>query len=185
VARGLLVIDIQCDYFPGGAFPLVGPEAAAQVARALLDAVRAAGEPVLHLRHLWDAPDALFMRPGTPGVEIHPLVAPVAGEPVIDKVNPNGFLGTTLAESLRELGIDHLLVVGMMTSMCVDATVRAASDLGLTVTVVHDGCAAPDLVFGGTAVPAAMVQAAFMAALADGYATVVGSREVLADLSSQ
>jgi nicotinamidase-related amidase len=66
-----------------------------------------------------------------------------------------------------------------MSSMCVDATVRAAADLGLTVTVVHDACAAPDLEFGGVAVPGAMVHAAFMAALADGYAEVVGSAELL------
>ncbi|HEY6795037.1 MAG TPA: cysteine hydrolase family protein [Kineosporiaceae bacterium] len=180
MARGLLVIDIQRDYFPGGAFPLVGPEEAAEVARALLDGFRDGGEPVVHLRHVWDSPDAPFMRPGTPGVEIHPLVAPATGERVIDKANPNGFLGTNLAEVLHGQGIDHLCVVGMMTSMCVDATVRAASDLGFTVTVVHDGCAAPDLEFGETAVPAAMVQGAFMAALADGYATVVSGRELLA-----
>jgi len=70
-------------------------------------------------------------------------------------------------------------VVGMMSSMCVDATVRAAADLGLRVTVVHDGCAAPDLDFDGLAVPGAMVHAAFMAALADGYADVVGSTDLL------
>jgi nicotinamidase-related amidase len=68
MARGLLVIDIQRDYFPGGAAPLVEPEAAATATRRLLDAFRAAGDPVLHLKHVWDAPDATFMRPGTDGV---------------------------------------------------------------------------------------------------------------------
>ena len=68
----------------------------------------------------------------------------------------------------------------MMSSMCVDAPVRAAVDLGFSVTVVHDGCAAPDLRFGETDVPGAMVHAAFMAALADGDAAVVASDELLA-----
>jgi len=120
------------------------------------------------------------MRPGTPGVEIHPALTPVDSEPVLDKTEPNGFLGTGLAEVLEELDVQDLHVVGMMSSMCVDATVRAAADLGLKVTVVHDGCAAPDLEFDGVAVPGAMVHAAFMAALADGYADVVSSIDLSA-----
>jgi nicotinamidase-related amidase len=66
----------------------------------------------------------------------------------------------------------------MMTSMCVDATVRAAVDLGFETTVVHDACATCDLEFGGQAVPAASVHAAFLAALADGYAAVVSSDDI-------
>jgi nicotinamidase-related amidase len=178
MARGLLIIDIQNDYFPGGAFPLVEPEAAAAAARRVLDAFRASGEPVVHLQHVWDAPDAEFMRPGTDGVEIHALVAPAGGELVIEKAAPNGFVGTALEGELRARGVEELVVAGMMSSMCVDATVRAAVDLGFTATVVHDGCAAPDLRFGDTEVPGASVHAAFMAALADGYATVVAADDV-------
>jgi nicotinamidase-related amidase len=176
--RGLLIIDIQRDYFPGGAYPLVGPEAAAEAARRALDAFRASGEPVVHLKHVWDAPDATFMRPGTDGVEIHPLVEPAEGERVIEKAEPNGFLGTGLEATLREAGIDSLVVAGMMSSMCVDATVRAAVDLGFGATVVHDACAAPDLSYEGTEIPGAAVHGAFMAALADGYATLVASQEL-------
>ena len=111
------------------------------------------------------------MRPGTDGVELHPLVAAAGGEPVLEKAAPNGFVGTALEDEVRSRGIDELVVAGMMSSMCVDATVRAAVDLGFSVTVVHDGCAAPDLRFGEhRRSPGAMVHAAFMAALADGYA---------------
>ncbi len=179
--RCLLIVDIQRDYFPGGAFPLVGPEAAAEAARRLLDAFRERGEQVVHLRHVWDAEDATFMRPGTEGVEIHPLVAPAQGEPLIEKSEPNGFVGTELEAELRRRDVDELVVAGMMSSMCVDATVRAAVDLGFTTTVVHDACAAPDLSFDGVDVPAASVHAAFMAALADGYASVVSADELLAE----
>jgi nicotinamidase-related amidase len=176
--RGLLIIDIQRDYFPGGAFPLVEPEAAASAARDALAAFRAGGEPVVHLQHIWDAPDAPFFRKGTDGTEIHPLVAPAEGEAVITKDEPNGFLGTNLEDHLRAGGIDELVVAGMMSSMCVDATVRAGADLGFGMTVVHDGCAAPDLEFAGTTVPGASVHAAFMAALGSGYATLVASDDV-------
>jgi nicotinamidase-related amidase len=180
VGRGLLIIDIQRDYFPGGAYPLAEPEAAASAARDVLEAFRAGGEPVVHLKHVWDEPDATFMRPGTDGVEIHQLVAPAAAEPVIEKSAPNGFVDTRLDEELRAAGIDSLVVAGMMSSMCVDATVRAAADLGFDVTVVHDACAAPDLSFEGTEIPAAAVHGAFMAALGDGYATLVASGELTA-----
>lgn len=118
------------------------------------------------------------MRPGTPGVEIHPAVTPAAGEPLISKAYPNAFRETSLDETLTSLGIDAVVVAGMMTSMCVDASVRAAFDLGYDVTVVADACAAPDLEFDGRAVAGPDVQTAFLAALADGYATVVKAEDL-------
>jgi nicotinamidase-related amidase len=96
------------------------------------------------LLRVWDAPDATFMRPSTKRVEIDPRVAPAADEAVIEKAAPNGFVGTTLDRRLRDAAVDEVVVVGMMSSMCVDATVRAAVDLGFAATVVHDACAAPD-----------------------------------------
>lgn len=179
MARALLIIDIQNDYFPGGAYPLAEPEQAAAAAKRALGAFREAGEPVVHVQHVWDAEDAEFMRPGTDGIEIHAEVAPAAGETVIAKESPNAFLDTALEEHLRSIGVGELVVCGMMTSMCVDASVRAASDLGFSVTVLADACAAPDLEFGGESVPAGQVGAAFLAALADSYAEVVGVDELL------
>jgi nicotinamidase-related amidase len=178
MARALLIIDIQRDYFPGGAFPLVAPEAAAANAARVLARFRAAGEPVVHLQHVWDAPDALFMRRGTDGAEIHDAVAPADGEPVLRKTEPNGFLRTGLEEELRGRGVDEVVVAGMMSSMCVDATVRAAADLSFATTVVHDACAAPDLEFGGETIPGRTVHAAFMAALGDGYASLVAADDL-------
>ena len=180
MGRALLIIDIQNDYFPGGAYPLVGPEEAADNARQVLDVFRAAGLPVLHMRHVWDAPDAAFMRPGTPGVEINDRVAPTEGETVLQKAEPNSFVDTGLESALRGRDVDEVVVAGMMTSMCVDSTVRAAVDLGFEVTLVHDACAAPDLEFGGTAVDGRTVHAAFVAALADGYAAPVAAASVAA-----
>ncbi len=178
MSRALVIVDIQNDYFPGGAHPLYEPEAAAAAAAGMLDAFRASEEQIVHVRHVWDAPDATFMRPGTDGIEIHHAVAPRAGEAVISKEAPNSFLGTTLERTLRDAGADQLVVCGMMTSMCVDATVRAAADLGFSVSVAHDACAAPALTFGGVDVPAPSVHAAFIAALGDGYAAVASAQEL-------
>jgi nicotinamidase-related amidase len=178
VARGLVIVDIQRDYFPGGAHPLEGPEAAAASAAGLLADFRAAGDPVFHVRHIRDEEEATFMRPGTDGVEIHESVAPQDGETVISKEHPNSFRDTMLEDELRRAGVDELVVCGMMTSMCVDATVRAAVDLGFDTTVAHDACATCELDFGGVPIPAASVHAAFLAALADGYAAVVSTDEI-------
>ncbi|WP_022889231.1 cysteine hydrolase family protein [Agromyces italicus] len=180
MTRALIIIDIQQDYFPGGRHPLVGTDAAAAQASRLLAAWREHGDPVVHVQHIWDAPDAAFFQPGTPGVEIHPSVAPFADEALVTKENPNSFLETDLDERLRAIAPDELVVTGMMSSMCVDATVRAAADSGYTVTVAHDACAAPDLEFGGVVVPGAQVHAAFMAALDGSYATVASTEEIIA-----
>lgn len=177
MARALLIIDIQNDYFPGGAFPLVEPEAAAANAAALLAAFREGGEPVVHLQHQ-SPPDEGFLVAGSPGGEIHASVAPADGEAVLQKAEPNGFLGTTLEDELRGRGVDELVVAGMMSSMCVDATVRAAADKGFAVQLVHDACAAPDLEFGGEAIGGATVHGAFMAALGSAYATLVAADDV-------
>ncbi len=59
-----------------------------------------------------------------------------------------------------------------MTQMCVDATVRAAVDLGFKVTIVDDACAAANVVFRGISVPSDMVHASIMAPLAASYAEV-------------
>jgi nicotinamidase-related amidase len=67
-----------------------------------------------------------------------------------------------------------------MSHMCVDAGVRAASDLGYKCIVVHDACATHDQDFEGIIVPAAEVHAAFMAALSFAYARLVSTEEHLA-----
>jgi nicotinamidase-related amidase len=180
LARTLLIVDIQNDYFDGGAMPLVGADRAVAAAEGVLASFRQAGDPVVHVQHIWDDPEATFMRPGSRGVDIHDAVRPRSSETVITKDNPNAFLGTRLAQLLGELATQELVVLGMMTSMCVDSTVRAAAELGYDVTLVHDACAAPDLTFEGETVGGAAVHAAFVAALGDGFATVRPSQAVLA-----
>lgn len=178
MSRALVIVDIQNDYFPGGAHPLHEPEAAASAARATLERFRAAGEHVVHVKHVWEGPEATFMRPGTEGVEINDAVAPLPGEAVISKDAPNAFLRTPLEKELREHGVKEVVVCGMMTCVCVDATVRAAADLGFKVTLVHDACAAPALQFGEVNVSAPDVHAAFLAAFGYGYADVVSAAEL-------
>jgi nicotinamidase-related amidase len=167
--RALVIVDIQRDYFPGGKMPLHEPEAAAEKAAQVLETFRAAGDPVIHVQHLSPAGGG-FLEEGTDGADI--MLPRQEGETLITKRAPNSFLGTELEHTLRGLDVDEVVVTGMMTSMCVDATTRAGADLGFKMTLVPDACAAPALEFGGRQVDARDVHASFVAALGQFYATV-------------
>ncbi len=143
MSRALLIVDIQHDFFPGGASPLHEPEAAARVAGQVLEAFRDSAEPIFHVQHLSDAPGAPLLVAGTPGAEIYPAVAPEGAEPVITKHSPDAFLSTTLEAQLRAAGTSTIVIVGMAADTSIEETVKAASDLGFAVTLVEDGCALP------------------------------------------
>ncbi len=177
--EALLIVDLQNDYFPDGKWVLSGIEAASTNAARLLAAHRDAGKDIIHVRHESQSPDAPFFHAGTLGAEIHPSVAPSGDEAVVVKHAANSFRDTGLENLLKEKGIDQLTICGAMSQMCVDATTRAAADLGFACTVVHDACAARDTAFNGVDVPAAQVHAAFMSSLGFGYARVVGTDDFL------
>ena len=174
----LVIIDIQNDYFPGGAMELEGAQAAGAKAGAALEKFRKEGIPVFHVRHLSTRPGATFFLPGTPGAEIHASVQPREGELVVEKNFPNSFRGTALQNHLDKHKIKNLVVAGMMTHMCVDATVRAAADLGYKVTLLADACATRNQSFGGEVIAARQVHGAFLAALNGFYAKVVPTHEL-------
>ena len=176
----LILVDIQNDYFDGGRWTLDRMDRASANAARVLGHARERNLMVVHIHHEIPSPDAPFFRPGSKGAEIHPSVAPLEGEDVILKHKPNSFLHTRLNDTLAARGISNLVIIGAMSQMCVDATTRAASDLGYKVTVVHDACAARDTEFGGVAVPAPQVHAAFMSALDGTYASLVDCETYLA-----
>lgn len=179
--QALIVVDIQNDYFPQGEWPLTGVDAAADNAARLIAAFREAGDPVIHIRHEFTSADAPFFTPGSEGARLHPKVLNRADEPVVLKHFVNAFRETELQSILDEQDIKELVVVGSMSHMCIDGVVRAAADLGYTVTVIHDACATRDLEFNGLTVPAAQVHAAFMSSLAFAYASVVCAQEFLSN----
>lgn len=179
MTTGLILIDIQNDYFPGGNMPLVHAEQAGDNARLLLKAARKTGTPVIHVQHLSTRSNATFFLPGTKGAEIYSGVCPQPGEEIIQKNYPNSFRNTNLQQVLMKNGIDHLVVCGMMTHLCVDATVRAGVDLGYRCTLAADACATRDLVWDGRKIPAKDVHGAFLAALSGLYAEILNAKSIL------
>jgi nicotinamidase-related amidase len=171
--RALIIVDIQNDYFPGGKMELVGIENAANNARHALELFRARNLPIFHIQHLSNRANATFFLPETDGVEIHECVTPQMGEHIIKKHFPNSFRETSLKEQLQRLNVEEIIICGAMTHMCIDTTVRAAFDLGFRCLVVSDACATKNMEYGGVAIEAPKVHAAFMAALSSPFAQVL------------
>jgi len=178
----LLIIDIQNDYFLGGKYPLVNPLEAAKKAYELLQCFREHSGHHVHIQHIAFEPDAAFFIKGDSGSDIHDSVAHFEGEQIVYKHEPNSFLNTNLLDLLRSWEVERVLITGMMTHMCVDATARAAADFGFQVIIAADACATRDLKYGDTTIPADHVQKAFLAALKS-YGKVMKSDEIIALLA--
>jgi len=176
----LVVIDAQHEYVDGTlALPQVAP-ALSEIER-LLARARAAETPVIHIVH-HGANGGLFA-PDSSGAEIAPQAAPAPGEPVISKRLPNAFASTDLADRVAALKRPAIILVGFMTHMCVEATARAAIDLGLKATVVASATATRDLPdpLTGATLSASEVQRNALAALADRFAAIAGDTAAIID----
>jgi maleamate amidohydrolase len=153
----LLVVDMTRafteDRFPLGCAGAAGPCIAA--IRALLDAARARGLPVFFTRYTDFAADAQWGRwldkgtgaePDSPmrtpeAHEIADALKPAPGEVVLVKTKPSAFFATPLASQLTYLGVDTVVVTGMVTSGCVRATVVDAFSHNLRVIVPEEAVA--------------------------------------------
>ena len=84
--------------------------------------------------------DSGAFRAGTPGADTIPELLAFGDRImyVTGKVGFNAFSNTTLDAVLKERGIKDVLVAGMITSLCIDSTGRAAYERGYSVTVLSD-----------------------------------------------
>ena len=165
----LIIIDMQRDFLePGGFGETLGNDvsllsAAIKPCKALLDRARRTGMLVIHTREghrpdMTDAPRAKVergapsLRIGAPGPmgrilirgheghDIVPDLYPQEGEPVIDKPGKGAFYATDLHAILHNHRIEHLIVCGVTTEVCVHTTVREANDRGYRCIVPGDCC---------------------------------------------
>lgn len=143
MGKALLLIDLQNDYFPGGAFPLWNSEAVLEACEGAIARARAAGIPVIHVQHVADVSQGLapFFNADTLGVEIHPRIRAAAPDaPVVVKAFADSFHQTGLEATLKAMGVSELLVAGMMTQNCVTHTAISRTAEGYGVTILPDCC---------------------------------------------
>ena len=141
MARTLLVIDVQNDYFPGGNLPLWHAEEAARRIVVAICQARAAGDQIILVRHVSTATEGLFAA-GGPGVAIRPEILTASdGAVVVTKTYADAFQETDLLTHLA--ATEELLICGMMTQNCVVFTAMSRAADGFRVRVLSDLCAAP------------------------------------------
>ncbi|NIR86673.1 cysteine hydrolase [Candidatus Bathyarchaeota archaeon] len=131
----LLIIDMQVGNFSEPASICKGDELLAKV-KSLIAKARPAQIPIVYVQNNGGSgdPDAY----GTPGWEIHPSIAPVKGDLVVQKQTPDAFHQTNLHHELESRGIKKLVIAGLQTEYCIDTTCRRAFSLGYKVVLVKD-----------------------------------------------
>jgi nicotinamidase-related amidase len=181
MSKALIIIDIQNDYFENGAMELVGSLEASENAKNILSKFRNKNLEIIHVQHVSLGKDATFFLPETEGQKIHENIKPISGEKIITKNYPNSFRDTGLLDHLKSKNINELVFLGMMTHMCIDATVRAAKDFEFKCTVIGDATATRNLEVNGKKVNAADVQTAFLAGLNSFYAEIKNTEDYLSN----
>lgn len=167
----LIMVDCQNTY-RRGVMQLTHVEPAIVEAQKLLLKARALHIPIIHIQHDAGA--------GTP-YDIHgeigaisDEVAPSNGEAVVVKHYPNAFVQTPLEAQLKSLGIEHVVLAGFMTHMCINSTARGAFNAGFKPTVVASACATRSLVGPqGKVIDAQTMHDSALAAIRDLFAVVV------------
>jgi maleamate amidohydrolase len=147
-----LFVDLQEEHRQDTRFLVANFDAVLSRAARLQQAARENGVAVLHATYIIDGAEAkpfnplaadgtpVFSAKGSPLTEICPEVAPADGEPLMVKAQPSVFGSGELEALLKAQGIEWLLIAGVWTEACVDATVKDAIKAGLRVLLVKDAC---------------------------------------------
>ena len=173
----LVLIDLQYEYLAG---PIASPDARRAIANSarLLARARAAGTAIFHVAHK-GRPGGLFDRAAERGAIVAEL-APLEGEPVIEKGLPNAFASTDLQGQLAATERKNVILAGLMTHMCISSTARAGLDLGYRITVDANSCATRDLPDGrGGGIAASTIHEVALAELSDRFAIIARGDDAL------
>lgn len=173
----LLPIDVQRG-FDDPSWPPRWNDAMETNGRALLAHWRAAGGPIIHVRHDSVQPGS-SLAPGQWGNDFRDGFAPAGNEPVVSKSVNSAFIGTDLDLRLRRIGAQRIVTFGISTDMCVSTTIRTGANMGWKFTLVADACDCFDLPgLDGAIIPARAIQDAHVATLAVEFCDVTNTAAI-------
>ncbi|GAB5507398.1 MAG: cysteine hydrolase family protein [Rhizobiaceae bacterium] len=146
----------------------------------LMEAFRARGMMVIHIRHASTNPGSV-LRPELPGFASMDETREIGDEPVLIKSVNSGFIGTDLEERLRSAGITTVVLVGATTNHCVETTARMAGNIGFDTRLVEDACYTFDRIgHGGHRESAEDIHAMTLSNLDGEFATIETTDSLLA-----
>ncbi|MFD2179755.1 cysteine hydrolase family protein [Veronia pacifica] len=171
--QALIVIDIQNDYFDNGHYPLYHPEI---TTAKILDAMSIANEkniPIIHIQHLVspELGEGLFFYDESEGAEIHKnIMAEAPNSPVVVKRHADCFEKTNLEALLQEMGIEEIVLTGMMTHNCVTHTALSPAAAKYNPKVIEECCCTVDPISHALAVDSMQVRGIKMLTVEDAFA---------------
>ena len=180
MTTALIVIDVQNEYVTGN-LPIAYPpvDGSLEAISTAIDAANSSGVPVVLVRHTETDPDGGIFVSGSDNWQLHESVSSRPHAVVIDKQLPGSFTGTELEPWLAERDVDHLVIVGYMTHMCIDTTTRQAMHLGLGVTILEDATGTIDI---SADLPAKLAHTVEIGILGDSFAKVTSTHDWVASL---
>jgi nicotinamidase-related amidase len=132
----LLIIDVQVGMFLEEN-PVHNGKQLLENIKNLITKAREVNTPIFFIQHSEPAGEQLEY--GTKEWEIHPDISPMESDIVLQKTTPDSFYNTILEEELKKRFINHLVITGIQTDLCVDTTTRRAFSMGYGITLVADG----------------------------------------------
>jgi len=181
--RALLVIDVQNEYFPGGALPIKHPAGHLENILQVMDAAKQKGVTTVVVRHHQPDPDSPLFRNKSPMWELHPEVASRPHDLLLDKQLPGSFTNTQLEAFLREHEIDTVTIAGYMTQICCDTTSREAMHRGFKVEFLSDATGTLDVSNNAGSVTADELHKAILVSQAMFISEVISKDEFIERIS--
>jgi nicotinamidase-related amidase len=175
-STALIIIDVQNGMYSDPDNPVFQGEKLIRVIKRLLEKARMKNIPIIFIQHNGEKGSPLEKY--SYGWQIRSEITPFNSDILIQKTTPNSFKDTKLDEILKESNINHLIICGLQSELCIDTTCRQASALGYKITLVKDGHST----FNSDILPAEKIIAHHNNLLQDWFVNIKYSKEILHEM---